>query len=458
MTLPLTQDLVRLVQAISYDVVPKDVLEKTKYCVLDYLADAVAGKAAGLPSVELAYRLAAENGGLPESTVIGSDLRAPAAEAAFVNSISGEVLELGDGENSVIGHPGQAVVPAALAIAERLVNTEGREKVSGPDFLEAVLAGYEAFLFVGETIMPEAYDRGFSASGSLGKFGAGAAAGRLYGFNDEKMKDVIALSACAAGFLRSWNLTGTMDKDLMVGDSTRRGVLAGILAQLGYTGSDAILEGEVGFCQAMRGEARPVRRRPGEYRIRQVYFKPYPCCRATHGAIDAALALYREGLRAEDVESLMIQSDTRGSLVAIPEPSSFVAIRFSQQYAAAAALIAGQATIREYTEDFAARPDVRRLLKKIRVETDPSLDEGWPERDYSRRITATLKDGSQKSAYVHDIKGSVPNPMTMDEVEAKCRSLFATLYDAERTEKIIRLCLRLDELTDLRELTSLLGR
>ena len=94
MTLPLTQDLVRLVQAISYDVVPKDVLEKTKYCVLDYLADAVAGKAAGLPSVELAYRLAAENGGLPESTVIGSDLRAPAAEAAFVNSISGEVLEL----------------------------------------------------------------------------------------------------------------------------------------------------------------------------------------------------------------------------------------------------------------------------------------------------------------------------------------------------------------------------
>ena len=447
----LTKDLIKIVQDISYDTMPQDVLLKAKYCILDYIADAVAGKAAGLPSVEIACRYAACNGGAPEATVIGTDLKVPAAEAAFVNSVSGEVLELGDGENSVIGHPGQAVVPAALAVAER----EGG--VSGKAFLEAVLAGYEAFIFAGESVMPAAYDRGFSASGSLGNFGGAAAVGKLYGFSDEKMKDAIALSACAAGYLRSWNLTGTMDKDLMVADSTRRGVLSGILAHMGYTGSDCILEGSLGFCDAMCGGPQPVLRTPGQYRIREVYFKPYPCCRATHGCIDAALQLVAEGVEASQIEHIHIHTDTRGSTVSIPEPESFVAIRFSQQYAAVVTLLAGQATIHEYTERFAARPEVKDLLRRTTISIDPELDEGWPARDYSRRVTLTMKDGSTRSSYIHDIKGSVPNPMSWEEVEHKCRGLLATLYPPQRTEAILDAVLHLERLQDMRELTVLLG-
>lgn len=447
----LTEDLIRIVQGISYGTIPQDVLLKTKYCVLDYIADAVAGKAAGLPSVEIACRYASYNGGRPEATVIGTDQKVPAAEAAFVNSVSGEVLELGDGENSVIGHPGQAVVPAALAVAEQ---TGG---ISGKAFLEAVLAGYEAFIFVGESVMPAAYDRGFSASGSLGNFGGAVAVGKLYGFDDEKMKDVIALSACAAGYLRSWNLTGTMDKDLMVADSTRRGVLAGILAHMGYNGSEHILEGNLGFCDAMCGGPQNVSRAPGQYRIREVYFKPYPCCRATHGCIDAALHLRAEGVDVSQIKNIHIHTDTRDATVSIPEPESFVAIRFSQQYATVITLLAGQATIHEYTEAFAARPDVKDLLSKTTISIDPELDRDWRSRDSSRRVTLTMKDGSSRTAYVHNAKGSLANPMSRAEIEQKCRGLLATLYSPQRIDSIFDAVLHLEQLQDMRELTMLLG-
>ena len=451
MAQPLTRDLAQRVLEISFDALPQEILCKTKYCVLDYLADAVAGQAAHLPSVEIARRYAAANGGAPEAAILGTNVRVPAAEAAFVNSVSGEVLELGDGENSVIGHPGQAVIPAALAIAEK----EGG--VSGKAFLEAVLAGYEAFIRVGQSVMPEAYDRGFSASGCLGNFGAAVAVGRLYGFDREKMQDALALSACAAGYLRSWNLTGTMDKDLMVADSTRRGVLAGILARMGYTGSREILEGGLGFCDAMCGGAKPVALEPGQYGIQNVYFKPYPCCRATHGCIDAALALRAGGVDPKEIRHIHIHTDTRGSTVSIPEPESFVSIRFSQQYAAAAALLAGRATIREFTEEFAAQPEMKTLLRRTTISIDPELDEGWPARDYSRRITLTLDDGTERTAYIHNIKGSNENPMTWAEVEDKCRGLLRELYPEARVEQILNAVLHLEQIQDVRELAALLG-
>ena len=446
-----TKDLIELIQGIRYEDIPEDVLLKTKYCILDYIADAVAGKASNLPSVDIACRYAASNGGREESIIIGSNLRVPAAEAAFVNSLTGEILELGDGESSVIGHPAQAVVPGALAVAER----EGG--ISGKRFLEAVLAGYEAFIYVGKTIMPEAYDRGFSASGSLGNFGAAAAIGRLYGFDDEKMKDVIALAACAEGYLRSWNLTGTMDKDLMVADSTRRGVLAGILAHMGYTGSDEILEGKLGFCEAMCGGAKDVETDEEGYRIRKVYFKPYPCCRATHGCIDAALQLRAEGVDPYQIEHIHIDTDTRSSTVSIPEPEGFVSIRFSQQYATAVALLAGQATIREYTEEYARRADVKELLRRTSISIDTSFDTGSAEGDDTRRLTLTLKDGSQRVAYIEDIKGSVNNPLTWEEVEQKCRGLLATMYGGQRIEAILQAVLHLEEMGDVRELAALLS-
>jgi 2-methylcitrate dehydratase PrpD len=451
MSQPLTRELVQIVRKIQYDTIPADVLTKTKYCILDYIADAVAGKAANLPSVEIAYQYACLNGGREEATVIGTNRKLPAAEAAFVNSISGEVLELGDGENSVIGHPGQAVVPAALAVSER----EGG--ISGKKFIEAVLAGYEAFIFVGRSIMPQAYDSGFSASASLGNIGGAVAVGRLYGFNDEKIKDAIALSAYAGGYLRSWNLTGTMDKDLMVADSTRRGVLSAILAQMGYNGSDAILEGRLGFCEAMCGEPNQVTRKPGEYFIRTVYFKPYPCCRDTHGNVDAALALYREGVDVDQIEKILIQTDTRGSTVSIAHPKSFVAIRFSQQYATAVTLLTGQATTHEFTEEFAERRDVEELLNKMTMEIDPELDIGWPERDCSRRITLTMRDGSVRTSYIRDTKGSAEYPMTCQDVEGKCRGLLAAKYSEKRIDEIVATVLSLEKLQSMGELIMFLG-
>jgi 2-methylcitrate dehydratase PrpD len=446
----MTGDLAKLIYDIKMDDTPKEVIAKTKLCILDFIADAVAGVGSKLPSVEIILDYVLSLGAQGTSTLIGTRHKASAAEAALVNSIAGEVLELGDGENRIIGHPGQSIVPAVLAVAEK-------NGSSGKDLIEAVLAGYEAMLFVGDVTMPMAYDRGFSASACLGNFGAAAGVAKLLGFSEKKVEDALALSASASGYLRSWNLTGTMDKDLMVGEATHRGVLAALLAGAGYTGTTEILEGDLGFCRAMAGEVPSVQlKKPHLFRILDVYFKPYPSCRVTHSTIDACLKLYHGGhLQPGTIERVRISTNDHGAQVAIPAPTTFVAVRFSQQYAAAVTLLTGKASLELFSEDYAKRPEVRELLSKSEVKLDPAFDRSWPEK-YSSRVEVWLTDGRRVEETVDHPKGDMRNPMSESDVIEKARDLMGLLFPKGQIDGIIDAVMRLEDLKEAKELCRLM--
>ena len=447
----MTERLVRLISEIDYSTAPGDVRELAGLCLLDYVAAAVAGVGSGLPSVEIITDFVTVKGGWPEATLIANDRKVPATEAALVNSIAGEVLELGDGENRIIGHPGQSVIPAVLAAAE----TSGAD---GATVLSAILAGYEAMIYVGDATMPEAYDRGFSASACLGNFGAAAGAAKVLGLDPTKTGHALALAASASGYLRSWNLTGTMDKDLMVGEATRRGLLAAQLARAGYTGTSRILEGELGFCEAMTGQVREVERGPGQFRIRDIYFKPYPSCRDTHSTIDAMLHLVREhSLTPEAVEGIVINLDLHAAQVAIPAPDSFVAVRFSNQFAAVATLVEGKVALAQYSEDFAARPLVKDLLSRTQVRIDPEMAGNRPHKS-SSRVEVQTRDGQTHAFQVDHPKGDKPNPLTSEEVKSKARELLGLVYSQERTEALIEAAMTIEKIDRIDRFMKLLGR
>ena len=408
--------------------------------------------ALNLPSVKIITDYITAQGGRPEATLIADGRRVPADGAALVNSIAGEVLELGDGENKIIGHPGQSIIPAVLAAAEM-------QGTDGWGLLSAILAGYEAMIFVGEAVIPEAYDIGFSASACLGNFGAcgrsGPGAGPGFG---KQISHTLALAASASGYLRSWNLTGTMDKDLMVGEATRRGLLAAQLARAGYTGASQILEGELGFCQAMAGQVREITREKDEYRIRDVYFKPYPSCRVTHATIDAMLALVENNsLSPDQVEKIIIYTDAHGAQVSIAQPDSFVAVRFSNQFSAVATLLEGKVALNQYSDEFAARPQVRDLLARTQVRVDPEMAENWPDK-YSARVEVIKRDGASHSFQVDHPKGDRRNPLSTDEVTAKARELLGLAYSQERVEELIRIVMAVEKLEKMDSLNDLLGR
>jgi 2-methylcitrate dehydratase PrpD len=446
----MTGDLAKLIHGIAIEKTPKEVVSKTKLCILDFIADAVAGVGSKLPSVEIILDYVRSLDTQGTSTLIGTRFKASPAEAALVNSIAGEVLELGDGENRIIGHPGQSIVPAVLAVAEK-------NGASGKAIIEAVLAGYETMLFVGDLTMPMAYDRGFSASACLGNFGAAAGVAKLLGFNPKKIEDALALAASASGYLRSWNLTGTMDKDLMVGEATRRGVLAALLAQAGYTGTTEILEGDLGFGRAMAGELPPVHlKTPHSFRIMDVYFKPYPSCRVTHSTIDACLKLYNEHHpQPGKIERVLISTNVHGAQVAIAAPTTFVAVRFSQQYAAAVSLLTGKATLELFSEKYAQRPEVRELLSRSEVKVDPGFDGSWPER-YSSRVEVWLNDGGRLETTVEHPKGDLLNPMDEGDVVAKARDLMGLLFSDRQIGEVTSTVMKLEVLNEIQELSRLI--
>jgi 2-methylcitrate dehydratase PrpD len=70
----------------------------------------------------------------------------------------------------------------------------------------------------------------------------------------------------------------------------------------------------------------------------------------------------------------------------------------------------------------------------------------------------TLKDGTKLTERVDDVRGTVDNPMTREEVVAKCRDLMTPLLGAEKCSKLIESVLNLEHVNKIRELRPLLQR
>ena len=96
---------------------PDEVITKAKHHILDTLAAIVSGSK--LKPGQLAIRYAEQQGGTKEAKVIGSEVMTSAVNAALVNGIMAHADETDDVNLKCMLHPGCAIVPAALAMAER---------------------------------------------------------------------------------------------------------------------------------------------------------------------------------------------------------------------------------------------------------------------------------------------------------------------------------------------------
>jgi 2-methylcitrate dehydratase PrpD len=96
---------------------PANVLREAKHRTLDTIAAMVSGTR--LKPGEMAIRYVRAQGGVPEASVLTTDLRTSAVNAALANGMFAHADETDDVEIVTKLHPGSAVVPAALAVGER---------------------------------------------------------------------------------------------------------------------------------------------------------------------------------------------------------------------------------------------------------------------------------------------------------------------------------------------------
>ena len=130
----ITGQLARYMAAARTTRLPPQVAKEGKHRILDTLAAVVSGS--HLQAGEMAIRFAKAQGGVAESSVLTTDIKTSAVNAALANGMFAHADETDDFEPVTKAHPGSHVVPAALAMAER----EGR---SGAELLAGVTLGYD---------------------------------------------------------------------------------------------------------------------------------------------------------------------------------------------------------------------------------------------------------------------------------------------------------------------------
>ena len=114
---PYTRILGKFLHKLGYRDLSKHDVAVTKSLLLDYIGYAAC-------SVEekparILRRLAAEMGGPPEATIIGTAQRVGAVWASLVNGSMGHMTELDDTHRGTQSHMGDSVLPAALAVGEK---------------------------------------------------------------------------------------------------------------------------------------------------------------------------------------------------------------------------------------------------------------------------------------------------------------------------------------------------
>lgn len=452
-----TKRLANYCSRLNYNSLPKKIVEKAKWAILDNLGVILGGS-----TFEIGSNLAEYVRGLgdrEEATVLGFDFKSSTRNAAFVNGSLSEILEMQDGNTKGGMHASDAVISAALAMGEW-------QKSTGKDLITAVVVGYEAGVRVAETI-PTHLNKGFLPTGTVGTVGAAAAAGRILGLSGEVMSNAFGI----AGFILPATTCdnhygGYTIKGVQGGAPAKSGIESALLARQGLTG--APLEGDPkiqkGFCRIVSDEPpqfeKMIEGLGERYRIDENYFKPYASCRINHGPIEIALELRKKHMfHVEDIEEILIKTydlaAKRTGSIKTDIHSLFITCQFSMSYGVAGALMDGEVGLKQLTQERIRDPRIHELGARVKVVADLELEKLYPTNRPAIMEIRT-KDGKRFSGRVDYAKGDPRKPMTEEELVAKFLGLTKDVIGEERGKKVIDAVLDMENVDAITRLIEVL--
>ncbi|MGQ0524441.1 MAG: MmgE/PrpD family protein [Betaproteobacteria bacterium] len=401
-----------------YEALPGEAVHAFKRALLDFVTCAVSGSAMPVSRALLSYY--EENDATRTATVIGSDVRLSAPNAALVNGANTHGLDFDDGHTHGSAHPAGAIFPAVLAAAEQ----HGADPRS---VIVAAVIGYDVMLRIAAAMHPATARRGFHNTALAGVFGAAAAVSSLLRLDAAQTGHALGLAGSFAGGTREYLDEGAEVKRVHPGKAARDGLLCAEFAHRGITGPSRILEGRYGFFHTHAGDGIKWSRLFDDlgrrFEIEQVYFKPYPCCRHYHAIIDGLCALREaHGFGASDVEHVDIGLYAVGvSGHDHRHCDTLLDAQMSAPCAAALAIVDGQVSASQFLPESLQRAEVLGLLPKIDTRIDDECERLYPGTR-SGVVQVTLRGGARLERRVLDPKGEAANPMTDADLEQKFRA------------------------------------
>ncbi len=439
-----------------YEDIAPSVVEVVKYAFLDSLGVIMAGSS--VPAAKQVVDLVKEWGGKEESTVIANYCRVPAINAAFANGAMVRALDYNETYETGRTHPTVPVIPAALAISEKVGSVDGKE------FVTATTLAFDMKCRLANAVPKPGH---WIAPQLEGFFAAAAVTGRLLNLSEEEMVNAIGIAYCQASGGRQSATERVLTRGLQGAFSAKGGVLATLMAKKGVTGPRNSLEGEHGFYNIYYGGSYDRDTLTGDLGKRfevTESFKPYPCCRALHPLIDATLEIVKmHDIHPDDVDEVTVFHGEFVGTMFEPldlcrNPMTFTECQFSAPYVAATAIVKRNVTLNEFIGGGFRDPIVLQVAQKIGSKFDPQLARHGVEPSI---VEIRTKDGRKlRSRRIEHAKGHLLNPMTVEEHIAKFKdcSLYAARPIArENLEKVIEMISRLEEVENVSEIARLLA-
>lgn len=431
--------LARFVHELSFEAIPANVIHEAKRSLINYVACAIGGSTH--PAITHTLNATAAFAGPPQARILGRRERTDISHAALINGMSGHVLDFDDTHLRTLLHPGVAIFPALLALAER-------DNISGKDFLVAFVAGVEVASRVANAVY-FAHNLHWYVTGTAGVFGAAAACSKYLFLKENNI--ALALGIAGAQSAGTREQAGTMAKCFVHGRAAQNGLLAALLAAQGLTSAETVLEGEHGFVNVLAPQRDAAALTAGlgsQWELALNTYKPYACGVVAHPAIEACIVLReRYHLKPDQIDSVELEVHPRAlELTGIKEPPSGLKSKWSVYHSAAVALVDGVAGEHQYDDARVFDPLVSALRKKVSAKADAALT------DVQAVAHVRLRDGTRLTHKVECVIGSTDRPMRDADLEAKTRMMADGILPAARVQQLIERCWGIDALDDVREL------
>ena len=451
----ISEQLGQIGAKLKYEDIPGEVAENAKKFVLDLFSCILGAKE--ITSSQIIADTVAELGGKPESTVFGYGFKTSPMMAALANGTMGHAFDMDDDHREGTQHPTVVVLPATLAMAEKL-------GASGKALLTAFIFGSEIMVRSGEAFQGQSYFQGFHPTGTCGVFGAAAAVSKILGLGGDKIALALGLAGSQAAGLLEWKAQGTWSKRLQAGHPSMCGVLSAMLAQRGYTSPSTVYEGEDGFIRAYSYKdqfdlTRLTDKFGKKWEMADTSIKVHACCRFSAPLADCALDLHSQGVVADQVQEILATGSkfTLKVLCDPPErkfnPQTVVDAQFSLPYAIACGILKGRESIFEFTDESIKDPEVAKLAAKVKWELDPKAEEVYPKA-YPATVTVKMKNGKTYTSHVDYPKGDPERPVSFAEVGEKFRLLAGQTIGKSKVERVIDYCANLEKLDNVNTLIS----
>ncbi|MFQ5638508.1 MAG: MmgE/PrpD family protein [bacterium] len=450
----IARQISRFSLGLKYEDLPSDVVEEVKRFLYDSIGCAFGGYTTH--DVEIVNNIYADLGGKPEATAIGSGAKIPAYNAAFLNSLMVRALDFNDIYwKQDPSHPSD-LIPVALAVGER-------ENKSAKEVITAIAVAYEFECRLCEFAVPGIRERKWHHA-TLTQFVSPIVAGYLLGLNEDRMVQAIGISGShnlTLGAVTAGQLT--MMKNTVDPLAAQSGVMAALMAQQGFTGTEQIFEGKEGFMQTF-GPDWDVDKLVGNlgerFKILDCSMKAFPTEALTHSHIATTLKVVEENdIQPADIERVTVTTIARAvDILFDPEkyrPTSRETADHSLPYCIAAAIVYRKITREQFSDARINDPHIQEVLPKIKGEASEEFEKMFPEKQPSK-VMIRLKNGAEFSAQLDYPKGDPREPMTESDLDNKFQGLCADVL-SDSKQKVIKTAIwNLEEFDDIGEFMNLL--